>query len=156
MVDETQKDYHKGRAWARKKCSKMHTLSNKISTVSPRAVLQNLPSTVIPRRPHHTPARMRARPAQIKPPHRSAIPRPPRHRPHDEHLIQTHFAMKDVPPGNPKAPFQVQRTEHLPVDDNIPEIRSIFRDNVEHAIGEGLPQFIPGGPLQAVGSVLET
>ena len=111
---------------------------------------------VVTRRAHHAAARMRAGPAQIQPADGRPITRAARHRPHHEHLIQAHFTVEDIAAGEAEAAFQIERRQHL-LDGRsaIAEAGRVFFDEVEHAVGERLTQFIPSGVAQTYTARIE-
>jgi hypothetical protein len=71
--------------------------------------------------------------------------------PQHEHLIQAHLAMKNVTAGNAEAPFQIERAQHLPLAaHDIPHIRRIFGNYLEHPVAIRFPQVVPRCVAQSV------
>src|SRR5437899_3075269 len=98
---------------------------------------------------------MRSRPAhkQTGDPH--LVTCRPRRRTKHEHLVNTHLTMENIAARNTKAPFEIERREHLPMLDDPLDVGTILLDQVNDAIPEWLAQVVPISLTQRVRSVLQ-
>src|SRR6185369_4541498 len=98
---------------------------------------------------------MRPRSAQEETLHGRAVSRPAGYWTHDEHLVETHFAVKDVTAGDAEATLQVERRQHLPMLDDLADVGSVLLDQRDDAVTERLAQLVPRTLTQSIGSVLQ-
>src|SRR5579872_2616244 len=98
---------------------------------------------------------MGTRGAQIQTANRRPVLRATRKRTHDEHLIETHFTVEDIAAGEREAAFKIERSKYLLLNDQRPESRRIFFNQIENAIRERLALLIPVRLTQRVRSVLK-
>src|SRR5215475_12838490 len=114
-------------------------------------ITQYLARGVESRRAHHASARMRARTAKKKIPDRRSVLRPPGHGAHEEQLVEVHLAVKDVAAGQAVLSLHVERRNHLAMQDDVSDIRRVFGQSVDAAVGEPLfHPLIPGGVLERI------
>src|ERR1035438_8185213 len=90
------------------------------------SALQHFAGAVEARGAHHAAAGVGAGTAQVQPCNWRAIARPAGHGTHEEHLVQTHLAVENVAAGDAEAPLQIERAEHLPVLDELPDVGRVL------------------------------
>ena len=73
-----------------------------------------------------------------KPIDRRRVLRPSRHRPQEEQLLERQLALKDVAFGEPEVALDVERRQHLPMQDDVLDVRRVLRDRVDHRVAERL------------------
>ena len=86
---------------------------------------------------------MRGRTAHIKVANRRAVLRPSRHRAQKEQLLQREFALKDVAFRQAELALDVQWREHLTMNNDVAQIRRVFRDGIDHRIAELFALLVP-------------
>src|ERR671939_1292253 len=89
----------------------------------PLSIFQEFQSRIASGRAHDPAARMRRRAAHVKIPDGRAILRPARRRPQEEELFEGELSLKDVAFGEAELALQIERREHLPVQDQLADVR---------------------------------
>src|SRR5689334_24292906 len=97
---------------------------------------------------------MCTRPAKEQSIQRSSVLCPTRNRTHKEKLIERHVSVKDISSGQRVLALEVQRRNHLTMNNRILDSGRVLRQSVETAIGELFLYSIPVGVLQSVRRVL--
>ena len=73
--------------------------------------------------------------------------RPARRRPQEEQLLERQLAVEDVALGQPELALEVERRQHLPVQDDVADVRRELRDRVDDGVAERLalarPRCVP-------------
>src|SRR5271168_2889626 len=110
--------------------------------VAAAAVTQHLMRGVVSRRAGDAAAWMRARAAKIKSGDGRAVLRPPGNRTHEKKLLERKIAVKNISFGEAVGAFQIERSEHLPRDDGLWEVRRVLRDFFHHAVAEQFAIFV--------------
>src|SRR5689334_14349192 len=98
---------------------------------------------------------MSCRTTHIEVANRRAVLRPPRNWTEEEKLFERQLALKDISFGQSKASFDIQRRQHLTMQDDVAKIRCIFRQSIDNRIAESFPLFIPAAFFQMIGRVLD-
>src|SRR5947208_8938234 len=111
-------------------------------------VLQNLPRRVTPRGPRQTRARVTAGPAKVKSLARRSVARPAEQRPHGEELVERRLPVVDVPARERVSLLEVERRDHLPVEDEAGKTRSIFGQGLDHRIAQSVALTAPTPALE--------
>src|SRR5262245_29660323 len=93
---------------------------------------------------HDSTTGMRRGAAHIKVADRRSILCPTRSRPQEEQLFECQFALKDVSFRKPELPFNIERRQHLPVEDDVLDIRRVLRNRIHNRVAESLALLIPG------------
>ena len=81
--------------------------------------------------------------------------RPAGHRPVDEQLLERQLALEDVALGETHGALDVERRQHLAVQDQAPDVRRPFGEGVDDGVAEGLALLVPGALGQLVRRVLD-
>src|SRR5438477_2156123 len=98
---------------------------------------------------------MRRRSAHIEVLDRRAEARPSRSRTQEEELLQRKLALENVAFTQPPLAFEIERSHHLLVQDNVFQIRRVLGNCVDHGIPEIIAKLVPIQPrLQLVWRVL--
>ena len=93
----------------------------------------------LPGRAHDPAARVGGRAAQPQVLDRASRYRAqPGHRPVEEQLLQRELALEDVALGQAERLLDVQRRQHLPVQDHVADVRGVLGDRVDHRVAERL------------------
>src|SRR5207245_10749178 len=100
-------------------------------------------------------AGMGAGAAEIEASERHSVLGPPRRWPEEEELVRRELSMEDVPARQADHLFQVPGAEHLPLKDDLPEIRNVPLDRLEDRRSECLAPFLPSPFTQRVRCVLD-
>src|SRR5215471_9683055 len=95
------------------------------------------------RRAHDAATRMRGRAAHIKVLDRRAELRVPRHGAQEEELLERQFALEDIAFAQAEFALQIQRREHLFVEDDVFKVGRIFGKRVDDIVAEGFALLIP-------------
>src|SRR5689334_2387961 len=104
---------------------------------------------------HHPAARMRCRTAKIKIPDRSSIPCPARYRPQKEQLVEGQFSLEDVSFSQTKFLIEIPRSDDLPVQNDVFQIRRVFTQCVDNVVAERFALFGPAAVLQVKRRILD-
>ena len=94
-------------------------------------LLQNPLRRVPSRRAHDSAARMRRRSAHVEVPDRRAVLRPAGGGTEEEELFERELALEDVPLGEAEVAFDVERRQHLTVEDEVLDVRRVLRERVD-------------------------
>src|SRR5436309_8763827 len=97
---------------------------------------------------------MRARPAKVKPLDRRSVARPAKQRPHGEELVERELSVVDVPARERVSLLEVERRDHLPVDDEAGKTRGIFGQGLHHRIAQSVTLTDPTPALELEGGKL--
>src|SRR6185437_15806780 len=95
---------------------------------------------------HDAAAWMSGRPAHIKVLNGSAELRVSGYGTQEEKLLQRELALKDVALAESELAFQVERREHLLVDDDVLQVRRIFGNSIDHVVAECFTLLVPVEP----------
>ena len=118
--------------------------------VGPHATLPRLQSFRIsraarrPGAPMMPPPGMGGGAAHVEVLHRRAVAGPARHGPQEEELLEGQLALEDVALGEAPLALQVQRRQHLAVQDELLQVGRVLGDGVHHRVAEGLALLVPG------------
>ena len=105
-------------------------------------------------RAHDAAAGMRRRSAHPQVAHRRRVLRPPGHRAREEQLFERQLALEDIALGQPEVALEVERRQHLPVQDDVADVRRVLGDRVDDRVAERLALVVPGARRQLVRRVL--
>ena len=106
------------------------------------------------RRIHDAAAGMGGAAAKIQAINRCVVVAPAWNRAHGSELMERHASLEDVPSSKPKDSFEIDRREHLPMENRVRHVGCKARDFCDAAIGELLFDVIQTALCQLVGSVL--
>ena len=95
-------------------------------------------------RPHDAATGVGRRAAEIEPLDWRAIVRPAWRRSQEKQLFERELSLKDVAFGEPELALEVERRQHLPVEDAVPDVRREPRNRVDDRIAERVPLDVPG------------
>src|ERR1700735_870075 len=109
----------------------------------PLCVLQNLQCRQSPIRAHDTAARVGGGTAHVEILDGGAVLRPACHRTQEEKLLQRKLALKNVSLAQSPFAFQIKRCDHLPVEDDVFDVGSVFGSGVDHGIAESFFLVMP-------------
>ena len=101
---------------------------------------------VPPGRAHDAAAGMRRRSAHVEVAHRRLVLRPARRRPQEEQLLERQLALEDVAFGQAEVALDVERRQHLPVQDDVLDVRRVLGDRVDDGVAERLALRRPSVP----------
>ena len=116
---------------------------------APLGLLQDLQRGQAARSTHDAASGMSGRAAHPQVLDRRLVLRPARHRTQEEQLLQRQLALEDIAFGQSPLAFQIKRRYDLPPDDDVLQIRRIFRDGVDDVVAEGFALLVPMCPLSA-------
>ncbi len=85
---------------------------------------------------------------------RRLVARPAGRRTQEEQLLERQLALEDVPFRQPELALDVERRQHLPVQDDVADVRRVLGDRVDDGVAERLALLVPRGRLQFVRRVL--
>src|SRR5687768_6157456 len=97
---------------------------------------------------------MRRRSAHVEPADRRAIAGPAWRGAQEEELLQRQLALEDVAFTQPELAFDIERREHLPMQDAVAQVGRELRDCLHHGVPKRFTLVVPGGSLQVVWGVL--
>ena len=120
----------------------------------PAPVLQDLQRGDAAGRAHDPAAGVRGRAAHVEAAHGRAVAGPARHRPQEEELLERQLALEDVALGQAPLALEVERGQHLAVQDELLDVGRVLRDGVDHGVAERLALLVPRALAQLVGRVL--
>src|SRR5262245_18160965 len=80
---------------------------------------ENPARRIAPRRTHDAAAGMRGGAAHPQVSNRRLVLGPSRRRAEEEKLLERQLALKNVPFAQPELPLEIERRQHLPVEDDI-------------------------------------
>src|SRR5215213_3113465 len=86
---------------------------------------------------------MRRRSAHPQVLDRRLVLRPARYRAREEELLERQLALEDVALGQPEVAFEVEWRQHLPVQDDVADVRRVLRDRVDDGVAERLSLRVP-------------
>ena len=89
---------------------------------------------------------MRGRSAHIKVLDGSAELRPTRHRPQEEELLQRKFALENVAFAKPELALQIERRDHLAMQNDVLDVGRVLGDGVDHVVAESFLLIVPVRP----------
>src|SRR5205823_7270739 len=96
----------------------------------------DLPARIRARRSRDSAAGMRPGAAEIQPLDRSPVPGPPQQWTKREELIERVLAMKNMPARQTVGLLQIQGRQDLAMNNNLTNIRRIFRKGFENCVGK--------------------
>src|SRR5580765_2511792 len=96
----------------------------------PFPVAENSVRGIQTRSSHDSASGMRGGAAHIKVAYRCSILRPARSRPQEEQLFERQFALEDVAFGQTERSFDIERRQHLTMENDVLDIRRVLRDRV--------------------------
>ena len=108
------------------------------------------PAAFLPGAPMIPPPGMRRRAAHVEAADRRAVLRPARRRPQEEELLERELALEDVALRQPEHALDVERRQHLPVQDPLADVRRVDGDRVDDGVAERLALVVPVALLQVV------
>src|SRR5581483_11544248 len=114
-----------------------------MSLHSPFRVFEDFKGRKPAGRAHHASAGVGRRSAHIEIPDGSAKLRISRRRTQKEKLLQRKLALKDIAFSQSKFALQIERRQHLPVQNDVFDVGSILAQCVDYVIAEGLALLIP-------------
>ena len=76
---------------------------------------------------------------------RRGVLRPARHRPQEEQLFERQLALEDVAFRQPEVPLDVERRQHLAMEDQVADVRRVLGNGVDHRVAERLALQVPLG-----------
>src|SRR5687767_7317460 len=79
---------------------------------------------------------------------------PTRRRSQKEKLLKCQLALEDVSFRKPKVALDIERRQHLPVQDQVANVWCVFGDRVDYCVTKLLTFVVPVSLLQVVGRVL--
>src|SRR5687767_4961942 len=79
---------------------------------------------------------------------------PARRRPQKEQLLERELALKDVALGEAKFTLEIERRDHLPMQDDVLDVRRVLRERVDDRVTECLTLLVPRSFLQVIRCVL--
>src|SRR5437016_3009511 len=94
-------------------------------------------------RAHNSAARMGCRSAHVEILDRRAISRPARNRTQEEKLLQRQLALKNVAFAQAELALQVERGQHLLVEDDFLQVGRVFGNGIDHIVAEILALRVP-------------
>src|SRR2546422_172004 len=118
-------------------------------------VFQDFSRRVHPGRAHHAAPRVSAGAAEVQPLQRHAVLGPSGRRTEEEQLVRGELSVEDVPPRQADHLLEVPRAQHLPVEDDLSEVRDILLEGVEDRVPECLAPFLPRALPQRVRGILD-
>src|SRR5438876_903156 len=101
-------------------------------------VLQDLLGGIPAGRSHDTAARVGRRTANIKVADWRSILCPAEDRAHQVQLLKRQFALEDVALGQRERTFDIERSQDLTMQNDIPEIGSILGQSIDNRVSEFL------------------
>src|SRR5579872_1652057 len=124
------------------------------STKAATTVAQELECRIVTGRARNAAAGMRASPAQVQAGDGSAVLRPARHRAHEEQLLQSQVAVKNISFREAVNPLQIERGQDLPRDDGTGHVGSVFSDFFYHPVTQQFAVLLPCALPQEIGHIL--
>src|SRR3954470_6261690 len=109
---------------------------------------------VAPGRTHDAAAGMRCRSAHPQILNRRLVLRPPRHRARKEQLLERQLALEDVAFRQTELAFEIEWRHHLPMQNDVADVRCILGDRLDHRVAERLALVVPSPRRQLVRRVL--
>src|SRR4051794_1708893 len=99
---------------------------------------------------------MRRRAAHPQVPERRRVLRPPGRGAQEEQLLERQLALEDVALGETEIALEIERRQYLPMQNDVADVRRVFRDRIDHGVAKRLALGVPREPrLQLVGRVLD-
>src|ERR1043166_817314 len=117
-------------------------------------VVQNLQRRVAARSAHDAAAGVGGRAAHVEVSNRRAVLRPAGRGAEEEELFEREFALEDVALGETELAFEVERRQHLPVQDDVTYVRRMLGDGVNDGVAELLAPLVPVAFFQMIRRVL--
>src|SRR5258708_3908756 len=109
-------------------------------------ILQNFQRRQSSWRAHDSATRVRRRSAHVQAFDWRAEARPSGDRPQEEKLLQRKLSLKDVAFSQPKVAFEVERSQHLLVQNDVLQIRRVLGDGIDHCVAEIITKLVPIQP----------
>ena len=97
---------------------------------------------------------MRCRSAHPQVPDRGRVVGPTRNGPEEEQLFQRELALKDVAFGEPELALEIERRQHLAMEDDVADVRRVLREGVYDGVAKRFALLVPRAACQCIRSVL--
>src|SRR5215472_982539 len=94
-------------------------------------------------RAHNAAPRVRSRPTHIKVLNGRAELRPAWHRSQKEKLLERKFALENISFAQPPLAFEIERRDHLLMENDVFDIRRVLGNRVDHIVAEGFLLIVP-------------
>src|SRR5439155_19927866 len=119
-----------------------------------RSLPQDSQRGVAPGRAHDAAAWMRRRAAHPELPNRRLVLSPAGNRAREEQLLERQLALKDVAFRQAELALEIERRQHLAVQDDVLDVRGVLRDGVDDGVAERVALLVPRAGRKLVGRVL--
>ena len=106
-------------------------------------VAQDLLGGVLAVRAHDAAAGMRRRAAHIEVANRRRVLRPSRGRPQKEQLLERQLALEDVAFRQAPLALEIERRQHLAVQNDVPNVGRVLGDRVDDGVAERFALGVP-------------
>ncbi len=94
---------------------------------------------------------MRARAAQVQAVDRRSVRPVAADRTQEQQLIRRHVAVHVMTAGECEPSFEIERREHLAMQDRPRQVRERHADAIDHAVGDRILAFVPRAVRERVG-----
>src|SRR5262249_28160390 len=108
-----------------------------------RSLLQYPHRRIAAWRAHDSAARMRGRSAHVKVANRRLVLRPAWRRTEEEKLLERQLALEDVSFRQAESALDIERRQHLTMQDDVSDVRRVFGERVDDRVAERLAAFVP-------------